>query len=171
MTSNEYAAKLERKLIEEFRIEFFDKLGYYPVVLSKYEQEILGEKYMSLEKLSSYFEPFLPTKYDKKITLVSKWRYRELVELRCMFCFLAKEMKYSLSTIGEFLSKRDHTTVIHNIRVFNNLMDTSDPFRDKFRTILNYIKQQQSQNPTPHESSIMESLPDLQHYTEPGVPS
>lgn len=139
--SQSYAANLEKKLIEEFKQKFQEKLGYTPIVLTKIKT---GESYipvMTLDELIECFDPFLPINFGKKLTLMSKCRKRELVELRMMFCYIARSMKYNLGVIGNKLGGRDHTTVIHGVNTFVNLIETSDPFREKFQKILNHIKE------------------------------
>jgi chromosomal replication initiator protein len=113
---------------------------------------------MTLEQLFKYFDPFLPTHFGKRLTLPSKSRKREVVELRMMFCFLARSMKYKLGTIGELLGARDHTTVIHNVSTFLNLMETDEQFRSKFQVILNHIKQSH-ESPDLDESNTSQRLP------------
>jgi len=144
-----YAAKLERRLIEEFKQKFEEKLGYTPVVLTKVSSQDNNElPIMSLEELAGYFEPFLPTVFGKTVELRSISRKRELVELRNIFCAVARMMRFTCVTIGEFLGGRDHTTVLHNVGTFNNLIETSESFREKYFLILTHIKEN-------HESSAL----------------
>jgi hypothetical protein len=163
MDSKTYAIQLEKKLIEQFKESFFEKVGYYPTVITRIQTDL--EQYipmMSLETLQGFFEPFLPTRYDRRLRLQSKDRYRELVELRNIYCFLARQLNYSLVNIGASLGKRDHTTVIHSITCFKNLLETDEGFRQKYITILNHIKKQ-------YESSVMDSPDQVQREPEPAV--
>jgi|688.fasta_scaffold00218_48 hypothetical protein len=163
MDSKNYAIQLEKKLIEQFKETFYEKIGYYPTVLTRVQTDL--EQYipmMSLETLQGFFEPFLPTRYQKRLRLQSKDRYRELVELRNIYCFLARQLSYSLVNIGQSLGNRDHTTVIHSITCFKNLLETDEGFRQKYLTILNYIKQH-------YESPTMDSLDQVQCEPEPAV--
>lgn len=144
-----YAVKLERKLIQEFIEKFEDKLGYAPIVLTKVSnQEGNDLPIMSLDQLAGYFEPFLPVVYGNTVSLKSISRKRELVELRNIFCAIARMMRFTCVSIGEFLGGRDHTTVLHNVGTFNNLIETSESFREKYFLILTHIKES-------HESSAM----------------
>lgn len=163
MDSKTYAQQLEKKLIEQFKQTFYDKLGYEPLVLTRVQLET--EEYipiLSLESLQAMFEPFLPEKMDRKIPLQSKYRYREVVELRNIYCYLARTMGYSLSVVGESLGNRDHTTIIHNVTCFKNLMETNDPFRQKYQAILTYIKQN-------YESSVVAKSNQVQCEPEPAL--
>lgn len=158
--SQMYAAALEKKLIEEFKEKFQEKMGYRPVVLTRVE---VGNDYvpvMTLDELISYFDPFLPTHFGKKLTLNDRCRKRELVELRMMYFYMARSMRYNLGTIGDKLGGRDHTTVIHGVNTFVDLMETNEQFRNKFQQILNHIKEN-------HESSTLDEFDSSQYITKP----
>ena len=60
-------------------------------------------------------------------------------------------MNFKMTTIGQFLDNRDHSTVINSVRVFENLYQTDDIFREKYERIIKHIKET-------YESSIMESV-------------
>ena len=75
---------------------------------------------------------------------------------------MARSMRYNLEAIGDFLGNRDHTTIIHNINTFNNLIETNEPFRTKYFTILNYIRKQ-------YESPAMDHTNQVQHQPEPSL--
>jgi len=152
-----YASTLEKKLITKFCNEFYVKLGYYPSVITKtyIDNEGDGIHLMSLEQLESYFTPFLPRIFKKPILqLGDKSRTRELVELRHIFFYIAKSFGFSLACIGMYLNNRDHTTVIHGIRTFRNLVETDSNFKQKYIEILNHIKQNHHEyNPSVMDSS------------------
>lgn len=142
MEITDYAYQLEKKLVDKFKQDFYKKFDYYPVILTK-ANALVEERsqLMSLEELKEYFTPFLPTRNGKTIPLDKKCRIREITELRSIFCYIARTMSYSLKSIGEFLAGKDHTTVIHSIKCFNDLNETSDVFNEKYTMIVNYIKQ------------------------------
>lgn len=163
MDTKTYAAQLERKLIEQFKESFYEKVGYYPVVVTRLNQNV--EEYlpiMPLEALQEYFEPFLPYRNGMRLCLKSKDRYRELVELRNIYCFIARTMGYSLATVGQSIGNRDHTTVIHNVSSFKNLVETNETFQQKYIRIFNHIKKQ-------HESSTMGVSDQVQRESEPAL--
>lgn len=163
MDSKSYALQLEKKLIEQFRENFYQKIGYYPMVVTQVQVDsTYSLPIMNLQTLQDMFESFLPIRYERKLTLKSKCRYRELVELRNIYCFLARTMGYSLASVGESLGNRDHTTVIHNVSCFKNLMETDDTFRQKYLRILTYIKQQ-------YEPSVMEESDQEQCEPQPAL--
>jgi hypothetical protein len=162
MDSKSYAAKLEKKLITEFKSTFFNKLGYYPTVITQiYTSENAEIPIMSLEMLEHCLEPFMPVYFDKRTYLQSKSRNRPLVELRNIFCLLARQMGYSLTVIGKFL-KKDHTTVIHAITACKNLLETCEPFQHKYTSILKTLKSN-------YEPPIMDNIDQVQCEPEPAV--
>lgn len=142
MTIIDYKKKMEQQLIDEFVEKFEEKIGYKPTVITDKGVTPEGLIVLTLNELEDYFTPFLPTIFGKKVTLSSKDRTRSLVELRCMFCFVARSMNYTLKTIGQYLGGRDHTTVIHNIVTFRNLYETEETFKRKYNIILNNIKRE-----------------------------
>lgn len=164
MDKLQYPAHLEKKLIEQFKEAFKEKLGYEPVVITKTTDSSNEEKVplMSLEVLKQHFSPFLPQVFTRTINLESKYRKRELVELRNIYCYLAKQMGYSLKTIGDSIGNRDHTTIIHNITSFKNLMETNDTFREKYTTIINFIKSY-------YEPSALDNIDQVQRQPEPAL--
>jgi hypothetical protein len=146
---NEYRKKLEEKLIQKFKEEFHEKLGYYPVVVTNMQfiEEEPEDKSLPLAVLKGYFEPFLPTRYHKKHSLGSKFRYRELTDLRNIYCYLARNMGYSLNEIAKSLNNRDHTTVINCIRKFKDLINTDPEFKNKYIKVINHIKNVDNESP------------------------
>jgi hypothetical protein len=163
MDPKTYAIQLEKKLIEQFKDSFYEKMGYYPTVITRVQTDM--DQYlpmMSLQSLEEFFQPFLPTKYGRIVRLQSKDRYREIVELRSIYCFLARQLGYSLISIGESLGKRDHTTVIHNVSSCKNLLQTCEAFRQKYLTILTYIKEH-------YESPTMDNANQVQCEPEPAL--
>ena len=158
-----YASILEKKLIDEFKTKFEEKLGYQPIVLTKVTvDDEHSIPLMDLNQLAHYFIPFLPSQNGRVMHLFAKSRKRELVELRMIFCALARSMKYTLVSIGEFIGGRDHTTVLHAVGVFNNLIETNEAFRDRYQQILTYIKQN-------HEPSIVDQPDKVQPESEPAL--
>jgi hypothetical protein len=172
MNQTEYAARLEKKMIEEFRVTFHDKLGYFPTVLPKFSVDTAELMLLSLDELKELFVPFLPYRYDARLSLDCKHRYREITELRFIFCYIAKQMKYTLTSIGDVLGKRDHTTVMNGLNIFHNLIETDPVFREKYQNIVNHIKthQEKSLNLTANESSTMEPVQNVQYQPQSDIP-
>jgi hypothetical protein len=143
MNTKTYAFMLEKKLTTEFKEKFCEKLGYYPIVVTNVTTDANGNTIpiLSLEDLENVFTPFLPQRGYTTISLKVKRRFREVVELRNMFCLIAKTMGYTLDKIGQYLGKRDHTTVIHNIKTCKILLENNAPFQETYKKIIKLIKE------------------------------
>ena len=163
MTSAYETNLIQQKLIKEFKENYKNLTGCEPVVYIP----IAGEKYITMEDLDKLLTPFLPIVRGKVMPLQSKCRIREIVELRCIFCHIARNMKYSLKAIGTYLGERDHTTVLHSITTFKNLMETNDNFVLKYKNIEEYLKQMT--NPENHESQNLDLMQKVQDQPEPIV--
>lgn len=137
-----YRRKLEKKLIQNFMETFYEKLGYYPKVITPGStvRNDEGLKVLNLNQLEDYFEPFLPKMRNNHLMqLFSRCRKRRLVELRFMFYYIARSMKYNLTEIGQYAG-RDHTTVIHGLDMFVTLYKQDDIFKSIYHEIVNFIK-------------------------------
>lgn len=164
METKIYARQLEKKLIDDFKAQFFKKMGYYPLVVTKINTDINDYlPIISLEDLEQVFNPFLPVKLNSKVPLTSNRRYREVVELRNIFCAIARMMKYSTTYIGEYLGHRDHTTVLHNTNTFNDLIETCSQFREKYLQIVKLIKEKHN------DTSTMDDLDQEQFKSESSI--
>jgi hypothetical protein len=139
MTCPEYQKKLENELVKEFLKTFYEKIGYYPIVITDQKPNINTPKSISLQELEKHFDPFLPIIYGKKHKLSSKNRSRSLCELRYIFSQLARSMHYRLSEIGTHLGKRDHTTIMNGLTMFKSLYETDERFKQKYHEIINHI--------------------------------
>lgn len=164
MNTKTYALMLEKKLTEEFKEKFCEKLGYYPIVVTKVNTDANGNTIpvISLDSLEEVFTPFLPERNGRIVPLKIHRRYREIVELRNIFCLIAKSMGYSLKTIGIHLGNRDHTTVIHNIRTCKDLLEHNSHFQEIYKNIIKTIKDN-------YESSTMELTDQVQSESESAV--
>jgi len=162
MTPDEYQKKLENELVREFLNNFYEKAGYYPIVIINEKANIDQSKTMSLIELEGYFERYLPVIYGKKQRLGTKNRSRPLPELRFIFCQIARSMRYNLKEIGQHLGGRDHSTVLHGLTAFRNLYETDEKFKDLYHKIINNIKQN-------YESSVMDYIDQTQNQPQPNL--
>lgn len=170
-SSISYALNLEKKLIMQFKQRFFDKLGYYPIVLS--QSETFEDKIppIPLYKLKELFNPHLPHLAmspftAKKVSLDMSCRQRPIVELRSIYCYIGRNMGYSLKAIGQSLN-RDHTTVINSLTSFKNLMETQDYFPEVYNAIFKDIRK--NVIPELYESSTMDNTTKTQFESEPAL--
>lgn len=146
MTTREYKQIQSHKLINEFKKNYYEKIGLTPIVTVVKNVPYIkiienpSKKPIDLDILENIINSFLPTyKIGNGIIVKSikhKTRLRVVVELRHIFCYIAKSMGYNLISIGKYLNDRDHTTVINSITKFKNLFDTNDEgFMEKYEII------------------------------------
>ena len=162
MIPKEYQKKMENELVNKFLKTFHEKVGYYPIIIINEKANIDQSKTMSLIELEGYFEQYLPTIYGKKQRLGAKSRSRPLVELRFVFCQIARSMQYNLKEIGQHLGGRDHTTVLHGLTTFKNLYETDERFKELYHNIINNIKKY-------YESSAMDYLDQTQDKPQSNI--
>jgi chromosomal replication initiator protein len=71
-----------------------------------------------------------------KEEIISRSRKRECVESRHLMAYIIKrKTRFSLKHIGERLGGRDHTTIIHSVRTFEDLFETDSVFRERSENI------------------------------------
>jgi hypothetical protein len=162
MNVKDYSSTIKLNMVNKFKSEFFKKFNYYPTVIVNCEIRRQYLSIINLEQLKKAFEPFLPVIGKKKYLLETSSRKREIVELRAIYCFFAKKMGYSLKTIALSVNKSDHTTIIHNLKLFDNLINYSDSFLNKYNVIFEHIKQQ---NVDYNESPTMDSSDTMEHQS------
>lgn len=69
------------------------------------------------------------------LNLLDPTRKREYVDARAMACFIMhRNLKLTLSQIGEIFNK-NHATVLHSLKLFDNLYETDYRFQEKFDKI------------------------------------
>lgn len=120
----------EKRAIEKFRRQFFDKFGHYPVVITSNTSVL---PIIPLEELRDCIIPFAPGLCDKD-------RSRQSVDMRIIYCYLARNMDYKLQKIGSSIN-RDHSTVYRSVKIFDDLMESDENFRFKFHQVLESIKE------------------------------
>ena len=131
MDPKQYELRLEKKIVEQFREHFFDKFGYYPLVITKTKSLL---PVIPLDELRDYVLPFAPG-------LCTEDRSRQSVDMRMVYCFLARGMGYKLKEIGSYIGDRDHTTVRRSVIIFSDLMESDENFKSKFSEVLESIKE------------------------------
>jgi hypothetical protein len=130
----------EEQVSESFKKSFYKRFGYTPLIVLEKPSSKRPSLIMSLEELDGYFKTFIDsTPGARGYSLISKHRYREIVDFRFMFAHLARSMEYKFTTIGKYL-KKHHSTIIHYENTFKDMMETSDSFKEKYNKIFNYIK-------------------------------
>jgi chromosomal replication initiator protein len=71
-----------------------------------------------------------------KEQIISRSRKRECVESRHLIAYILKrKTRFSLAKIGEMVGGKDHTTIIHSVRTFENIFGTDSVFRDRCENV------------------------------------
>lgn len=148
VVDNSYKYFLEKKLVNEFRKKFFEKLGYYPRVILQDELQI---PVLPLTQLQSVIENIMWNKYPymRNKSLSDPKRLEELVKFRKIFFFMGKQMGYTLKEMGNFLGSKDHSTVVHNITSAKNFLRNGNPsftesYSEVFQTLVKFNKVHES---------------------------
>ena len=73
--------------------------------------------------------------------ILSKCREKELVDARNIYSKIMKDrFDFPLKEIGNILGGRDHTTIINNVKNFNNLYKYNDAFKEKAKRVLTKLE-------------------------------
>lgn len=69
-------------------------------------------------------------------SILEKTRKQEVVQARHIFCAIARKyMKLSLKNIGQTIGGRDHTTIIHAIRTFEERIVIEEHYQNTVNKI------------------------------------
>ena len=75
--------------------------------------------------LSNVLESVVEVSGVPAYQVIGKSRMKEIAMARHLFCYMARmHTNASLLAIGEFLSGRDHATVMNSVKVANDMIDT-----------------------------------------------
>ncbi len=89
------------------------------------DNDIPSDLFNIINKVSSYFMVTIDQMRGKR-------RKRHIVEARQIYCKIAKDTtKYTLQRIADVIVK-DHATVLHSVRICNNLIETNKDFKNKY---------------------------------------
>jgi hypothetical protein len=136
MRDNTYLLKMERKLVDNFQMEFYEKMGYFPYVITKSKDEYKDIRpLITLEDLEKRMARYIPHILGQPLKLKVKIRKKEIVELRQFFTVIARKMGYTYKSISDYLGYADHTTAIHSFYTFRDLYETSEDYRSRFDMI------------------------------------
>ena len=78
-----------------------------------------------------YIQKVVSDYFDIPVDIInSKTRKREIVQARQIAMYFSKKYtNSSLAAIGVHCGNKDHATVLHAVRVVNNLLDTDKQYR------------------------------------------
>jgi chromosomal replication initiation ATPase DnaA len=75
--------------------------------------------------LSNVLESVVEVSGVPPYQVIGKSRMKDIAMARHLFCYMARlHTNASLLAIGEFLSGRDHATVMNSVKVSNDMIDT-----------------------------------------------
>jgi chromosomal replication initiation ATPase DnaA len=75
------------------------------------------------------------------VEMQSKYRFRQITQARNMYCYyMYKHLGWTLLEIGKSIGGRDHTTVMHNIKVHDDMCYSDTEFEKKSLAIKTMIE-------------------------------
>ena len=91
--------------------------------------------------LSNVMEAVVEVTGVPSYQVIGKSRMKEIAMARHLFCYMSRmHTNASLLAIGEFLSGRDHATVMNSVKVANDMIDTDyGVFVEMVNECSNYI--------------------------------
>jgi chromosomal replication initiation ATPase DnaA len=145
-----YKRTLETKLINRFKAEFYEKIGYTPEVIT-FVDEKNNLPIVSLDSMISIFEDIMTEEFGNrtlnghKIRITSPIRKRDVVEYRYIYFRIARLMGHVLTDIAESLIGKkgkhyDHTTVIHGCNTCDDLVQSDEKFALAYQKVINQIR-------------------------------
>ena len=143
MTTYEYKFLQSRKLIDEFKKKYYEKIGHVPTVtiIKDIPHIQLTNHYnlnsLELNDLEEIINDFIPKDeiYINYNTIRAKTRRIKIAELRHIFSHIARSMGYTLQIIAKYLDNRDHTTIMNSIKICTNRLDTEEDFKNLYDEI------------------------------------
>jgi hypothetical protein len=145
-----YKKTLEERLISKFKNEFHEKIGYTPQVITLYDDRSYLPRiklYELVDIVNKIMEgEFRDRRINRKLMrITSVIRSRDVTEYRYIYYKIARLMGYSLKDIGLQLQSHnhkgyDHTTVIHGVKTFDDLLATSQKFALRYQHVIDNIR-------------------------------
>jgi len=151
-----YKRRLEAKLIAEFKLEFKEKIGYEPHVLTMMDDDS-DIPNIPLLTLRDTIDEILIEMYGDRLFIhdVARLRNRsrkiELVNMRFIYFKLARLLGHTLDSIGDTMAtlrqpRYDHTTIRYGIEQFDNLVVRDESFKELYLDVIGKIKLKYSKN-------------------------
>jgi hypothetical protein len=145
-----YKKTLEDRLISRFKKEFHEKIGYTPHVITLYDDRSYLPR-IKLYELVNVINDIMEREFGnrkinrKLIRITSILRSRDATEYRFIYFKIGRLMGYNLKEIGSELQSKfykgyDHTTVIHGIKTFDDLLSTSQSFALRYQHVIDNIR-------------------------------
>lgn len=113
----------------------------YPGIKTEFIPPIKNKQYLRSRVTPEEVMNVIAQNYGiTAMDILSRVRKREICDARHMFCaIMRKQFKYSLKSIGEMVSGRDHTTAIHSIQTFNDRCKNEEDFKELSERIITQV--------------------------------
>jgi chromosomal replication initiator protein len=113
----------------------------YPGIKTEFIPAIKNKQYLRSRVTPEEVMNVIAQNYGITTTdILSRVRKREICDARHMFCaIMRKQFKYSLKSIGEMVSGRDHTTAIHSIQTFNDRCKNEEDYKELSERIITQV--------------------------------
>lgn len=145
-----YKKNLESKLINKFKSEFYEKIGYTPEVIT-FIDDTYQLPLVSLSNMKLIFDEIMTEEFgnkrinNHKIRITSPTRKRSVVEYRYMYFRISRLMGHVLTDIAESIINKkgkpyDHTTVIHGCNTCDDLVHTNENFALMYQKIIDRVR-------------------------------
>jgi chromosomal replication initiation ATPase DnaA len=145
-----YKRRLEAKIIEKFKKEFKEKIGYEPHVLTMIDERSDIPK-VPILMLREFVDGVMKERFGGQMIgndiarLANSGRHRDIVNYRFIYFKLARMMGNSFESIGKTIAtakskKYDHTTVMYACKCFDDLINTNEDFRTIYLELVIKLK-------------------------------
>lgn len=113
----------------------------YPGIKSEFIPAIKDKHYLKSKITPEEVMNIIAMNYGiTSVDILSRVRKREICDARHMFCaIMRKQFRYSLKSIGEMVSGRDHTTAIHSIQTFNDRCKNEEGYKQLSDRIITQV--------------------------------
>ncbi len=111
--------------------------GIKPQLITEFSSSTMKRRKITPERIME----IVAEKYGVTVSeILSRIRKKEVVEARHIFCtIMKKEFDYSLKSIGQMVSGRDHTTVIHSINTVKDRCDTEEGYKELVNSTIDLV--------------------------------
>lgn len=145
-----YKKTLEDRLINKFKIEFNEKVGYIPQVITLYDDKSnlpRIELYELIGVINDIMErEFGDRRINRKLMRITSFlRNRDVTDYRYIYFKIGRLMGYSFKEIGLQLPTDetkgyDHSTVMHGVKEFDGQLGTNQKFALRYQHVVDNIR-------------------------------
>lgn len=154
----------QNKLIKEFEKKFYHQFGVNLTIIKggfdelmlnniKYDSDMLILKRILNNHISKELKKTTNTIFNES-------RKREIVELRMIFCKMARERGLTLEKIGR-ICNRTHTNIAYNINCANFLLEKNIKFQSMYNSVTDNLNKYYKRN-----AGIIKSIDKIQNISK-----